>query len=646
MSALAGIWHFDGKPDADQACARMLAAQSIYGVHDSAQWDMGPIAFGRRLFRTLPEDIHDNQPLIGGEGRFVLIADLRIDNRDELITALQISPERARQMADSALLLTAWERWRERCLDRLVGDYAIAVLDRSTMQLTLARDPTGNRPLHYHSSAAFFAFASMPKGLHALPQILRRPDEERIAEHLLLLPEGGPQSFFKDVERVESGCIVTVTPAGLKSRRHWEPQRTLLKLSGPAEYAEAMRHHLDQAVRSQLRGAGKNVAAHLSSGFDSSAVATSAALGMQPDGGRVTAFTSVPREGYDGPAPGARLGDEGPIAALTAARYPNIDHVLIRTAGRSPLDNLDRNFFIYERPVLNLCNAVWSNAINDAAKARGLSVLLTGQMGNMSISYDGLTLLPNLVRSGRWLRWLRESAGLVRSGNMRPRSVLVQSFGPYMPLFLWIWLNQTFRGVSSDPTSYAAIRPERLAALDLPARARERALDPHYRPRTDGFETRLWVIRRIDLGNYNKGTLAGWGIDQRDPTCDRRLLEFCLSVPEEQFLARGESKALARLAFADRLPQEVIMMRSKGYQAVDWHEGLTAARGALGEEIDRLGDCDPAMAAIDLPRLKGMLDDWPSQGWEKEAVLRKYRLAMLRAVSTGHFLRRASGSNR
>ncbi len=59
------------------------------------------------------------------------------------------------------------------------------------------------------------------------------------------------------------------------------------------------------------------------------------------------------------------------------------------------------------------------------------------------------------------------------------------------------------------------------------------------------------------------------------------------------------------------------MRATRGYQAVDWHEGLTAARGALGEEIDRLGDCDPAVAAIDLPRLKSLLDDWPSQGWEK-----------------------------
>ncbi len=89
------------------------------------------------------------------------------------------------------------------------------------------------------------------------------------------------------------------------------------------------------------------------------------------------------------------------------------------------------------------------------------------------------------------------------------------------------------------------------------------------------------MLRRVDLGNYHAGILGGWGVDQRDPTADRRLVEFCLNVPPEQNLVNGETKALARRAFAGRLPQDVIASRGKGYQAVDWHEGLTAARDSL-----------------------------------------------------------------
>ncbi|MEI9886393.1 MAG: hypothetical protein WDN08_07790 [Rhizomicrobium sp.] len=153
----------------------MLAAQAIYGPHDEAQWDMGSLAMGRRLYRTLPEDIHDSQPLSGGDGRWVMVADVRLDNRDELIGELRLSAEQARTMADSALLLSAWERWQENCFDRLVGDYAFAVWDKAKQRLVLARDPLAFRPLQYHRGKDFFAFASMPKGLHALPEIRGRP---------------------------------------------------------------------------------------------------------------------------------------------------------------------------------------------------------------------------------------------------------------------------------------------------------------------------------------------------------------------------------------------------------------------------------------------------------------------------------------
>lgn len=644
MSALAGTWHFDSRPGVDKAVLRQLAAQAIYGPHDESLWDDGVVALGRRLFRILPEDVYDRQPLTGGGGRYTLVADLRLDNREELSRELRIPSERARTLCDADILMSAWEKWEENCFDRLVGDYAFALWDKADQRLVLARDPLGQRPLHYHYGKDFFAFASMPKGLHALPDIPRQPDEERVAEFLALLPEHGSQSFFKGVERVEAGCVAIVTRTGVSQRRHWEPQRKTVKLASADEYAEALRHHLDQAVRSQLRGANGTVGAHLSAGFDSSAVASAAARILAPDG-KVVAFTSVPREGYDGPAPRRRLGDEGPIAAKTAALYPNMEHVLIRTSGRTPLDDLDRNFLLFDRPVLNLCNAVWSNAINDAAHARNLSVMLTGQKGNMSISHGGETLLPQLMRSGRWIKLLREGIGVVRKGHLSWRGMLNATFGPYTPLPIWIWLNQIFESREVGIESYSGINPRRIKDLDMEYRARARSLDMYYRPRKDGFEARLWILRRMDAGNYCKGILGGWGIDRRNPMADRRLIEFCLAVPEEQYLVNGDTKALARRAFAGRVAPDVINMRGKGYQAVDWHEGLTAARGALGEEIDRLHNCAPAATSLDLSRLRQMVDRWPNGGWETTQVLQPYRFALLRAVSTGHFLRRASGSN-
>ena len=118
MTAIAGLWRFDGTPDAAECCARMLAAQEIYGPHHGAQWSKSAVALGRRLMRILPEDVFDRQPLIGDDGRYVLVADLRLDNRDELTDALRIPGPQARTFCDSAILLAAIERWDESCLER------------------------------------------------------------------------------------------------------------------------------------------------------------------------------------------------------------------------------------------------------------------------------------------------------------------------------------------------------------------------------------------------------------------------------------------------------------------------------------------------------------------------------------------------
>src|SRR6185437_5826935 len=111
--------------------------------------------------------------------------------------------------------------------------------------------------------------------------------------------------------------------AGSRTQRHWNWGRQTLPFKRPDDYVEALRHHLDNAVRSQLRGVNGQVAASLSGGFDSAAVVTTAARLLAPSGGRVYAVTAVPRGDYNLPAPARRLGDEGQLAAMTASNYAN-----------------------------------------------------------------------------------------------------------------------------------------------------------------------------------------------------------------------------------------------------------------------------------------------------------------------------------
>ncbi|HEX8526354.1 asparagine synthetase B family protein, partial [Allosphingosinicella sp.] len=525
-----------------------------------------------------------------------------------------------------------------------IGDYAFALWDKDRRRLILARDPMSARPLHYHRGRGFFAFASMPKGLHALPEIPYAPDEERAAEFLALMPEYGPRSFFRDISRVEGGQWVEVTPAGFAVRRHWEPRRETLRRSS-GDHVEALREQLDRAVAARLRRVDGPIGTQLSAGLDSAGVAATAARLLAPRGETIAAFTSAPREGYHGPAPPGRIIDESGLAGATAASYPNMDHVVVRPDGSGLVDELDRDFFLFERPVLNACNQLWLRAIYAEAQRRKIGVMLTGTMGNFTISYAGRELLPELAGSGRWLGLLRQWRAQTRSGRVGWRGLLAATFGPWIPARLWLALQRFDKGSEIGVDRYSALSSERLDSLDLEARARERGLDLAYRPSRDGFSARLLGLRRVDMGNVNKGVLAGWGVDLRDPTSDRRLVEFCLSLPGEAFVQDGLPRSLALRGLADRLPPEVIAEKRKGLQAADWHEAIAASRERLREEIERIGEVPAAARALDLARMRRLIDEWPSDGWHLRQAETDYRLALLRGVVSGHFLRRASRSN-
>jgi asparagine synthase (glutamine-hydrolysing) len=639
VTALAGFWSFGGQHDPARQCARMLQAQRIYAPDPPAVKADGSVALGRRLFKLLPEDRYDHGPAAGA-GDSLLVADLRLDNREELCSHMGIGTGEAQRLSDAAIVMKALERWEEDAPRRLLGDFAFAWWSGARQKLVLARDFAGQRPLHYHRGEGFFAFASMPKGLLALPQISTAPNRRTIAQALALMPETGSETFFEAVEKVVSGETVTVTRDGLSSRRHWAPERSELRLKRREDYQEALREQMDRAVRVRLRGADGRVASHLSGGLDSSAVTATAAR-LLGSSGSVTAFTSVPREGFEAPASRDSIADEGPLAASVAALFANIDHVKVPSAQVSPLADLEGKFFLYDRPLTNPCNHVWHSAIMTEAKRRGLTVLLNGNMGNFSISYDGMALLSQLLRSGRLFRLAAETFHLLRGGT-RLGTVAAQTIAPFLPPQIWHRI-QRMRGSEIALSDYSTISES--AAAGLREVAAERALDVSYRPRADGFEARIWMFRRVDLGNFNKGDLGRWGIDQRDPTADRNLVEFCLSVPPEHYLAKGWTRALTRDAFADRLPQSVLRERRKGYQAADWHEGLTAARADIRSDIDRLADCDVAAEAIDLGRIGRLTDDWPEGGWQAPNRVRQYRLALLRGVGVGRFARWSVGSN-
>jgi asparagine synthase (glutamine-hydrolysing) len=246
-----------------------------------------------------------------------------------------------------------------------------------------------------------------------------------------------------------------------------------------------------------------------------------------------------------------------------------------------------------------------------------------------------------MLAGGRLLPLARQIARL-RGNGIRLESSVAHTIGPFLPAGLWQAINR-WRGRHMRLEDYSAVNSR--AAAGMRDQAAAAGLDFNYRPRRDPFGTRLWVLRRVDLGNYNKGFLGGWGIDSRDPTGDRKLVELCLSIPPGQYLKDGMPRSLARRVLADRLPPQVVEEKRKGQQAIDWYEGVCAGREEVRTEVGRILEVPGAADIVEADKLKQLTEEWPTGGWTSDKVMRSYRLALLRGVSGGHFLRKAAGSN-
>jgi asparagine synthase (glutamine-hydrolysing) len=75
--------------------------------------------------------------------------------------------------------------------------------------------------------------------------------------------------------------------------------------------------------------------------------------------------------------------------------HSNIDHREVIVSGRSPIAGLDRMLGLYDRPLYALCNHTWLSEIKSQARADGLTVMLTGEMGNFTVSSAPYTVLAD-----------------------------------------------------------------------------------------------------------------------------------------------------------------------------------------------------------------------------------------------------------
>jgi asparagine synthase (glutamine-hydrolysing) len=134
------------------------------------------------------------------------------------------------------------------------------------------------------------------------------------------------------------------------------------------------------------------------------------------------------------------------------------------------------------------------------------------------------------------------------------------------------------------------------------------------------------------------GCRARFGVDLRTPLADRRLVEFCVAVPEEQYMTKGQQRLLIGRAMAGRLPQDTLAARQRGLQASAWFESMSAERTALLTEVQAFEAGGLTSRILDLPRMRTLLEQWPRERPVDAGGVALYRGQLPMALVTGRFL--------
>ena len=600
MSAICGV--FGGRPGTSPDVGAMLDALADYGV-GRAEWSDGPVRLGRRCRldagdgvlsqeRTSPEPaarIHRCR-----EAGLALAADARLDDREALRDALGC---REAGVCDGALILRAWRRWGPDCPNHLLGDYAFALWDARRRILFCARDHVGARPFYYARAGERFVFASAVPAVLAAPGVPDRLDDDFVAAHLTHIGlDTTTHTFFAAVRKLPPGHALTVTGDGrLRTGRYWRPED--VPRVRPASDDACAQECLDlcaRAVRDRLRGSGP-VGAHLSGGLDSSGVAALAARELRRQGRAAPfAFTWLPDLGGGAPKPehepeyalvDAVARQEG-LRTLHCGLGPGDVLAMLRRDGALPGVHVHIN----------------EEAVQRRAGALGVRVLLSGWGGDQGVSFNGLKGWPeHLLLTGRWLGLIAHLRSRGRRPLPRLARVVLGLVHPELPDAVRRWR----RGKE----------PKRRRWLVAPAyRRRGRRFEPAGTFRRLG--TRRMQLRRLREGAVGE-RMEGWaasgaarGIEYRYPLLDRRVLEFALGLPPEQFRHGKLGRWLMRRAFDPVLPHEVCWNPGKGdparIETMDdaFAEALPTVRRELAARA-----VPPSRARyIDMPRLLERLD--------------------------------------
>lgn len=560
MCGIVGSVELEHGRPADLALLRRMRDTLAHrGPDGTGELVSGPCALGHTRLAIIDLATGD-QPVWNADRTLAIVFNGEIYNYRALRERLLAKGHALHTSGDTEVIVHLYEEMGPACLLELRGMFAFAIWDTRDQSLFVARDPLGVKPLFWRADGRRFAFASEIKGLLADPECPRRLDLQGADEILFKFFADQERTIYRDVHRLPPAHWLRVRDGRIESRRYWElawddrgPGSATTVDGFVDAFDTSVRHHLESDVP---------LGVFLSGGIDSTAVLASM---RRFHTGTLKSFSV----GFKGVRPDL---DERARARLVAERY-GTEHVEIEVEPH--LEELVPELLrAFDEPTGD--SGAIPSLLLSREVVRHVKVALTGTGGDEILGgygrYQGALLAGTFARLPRALR----------EGVIAPivRAIPEPGGGERRV----DWLKRFVASAALPPAErYAALVMRAPAALRrelwLPELQERIAFEETEKTATFAFDEpgpRATLLARMshqDLQSYLPDCILATAdrtgmaaaLELRVPFVDRPLVELLARVPASWKIRRFTKKWLARRAFRDRLPREILAGRKLGF---------------------------------------------------------------------------------
>ncbi len=538
MCGINGIYGLNDEFRTRDILVHMNAAIAHRGPDAQGIMTRGRIGLGHRRLSIIDLSESGRQPMVDSSGFIFISFNGEIYNFQKL--KQECKGYEFKTGTDTEVILALYQKYGEKCFEKLDGMFALAIWDDNAKKLVLARDRMGKKPIYYFWDKSVLVFSSEIRGLLASGLIKPRISEDGLENYLQYQTVYSPETILENIHMVPASSYVVIQNGITDTYKFWNLDRAKEKysLTGPYDKVVKQTRELFFTAVEKRMISDVPLGAFLSGGVDSSAVVAAMA---QVSNSKVKTFNVYFDEAEF---------SESKYAEMVAAKFKT-DHHAIQLKADDFLNEIPAGLNAMDHPSVDGLNTY---IVSKYTRNAGITVALSGLGGDEM--FGGYPVFKYIKQWYKYRAVRRIPHGMrkvmLKMLQKRVSETQAQRLAQLAEIKSWNWteIYPVFRMVFTNAEMIAAgLTPFEIKDIEGDNNSGFRLLSE-----ISIAESKTYM-ENVLLRDADQMSMAH-SLEVRVPFLDRDLMEFVLSLPDD-FKPIQPGKKLIIDAMGDLLPREV-----------------------------------------------------------------------------------------